>query len=84
MTAMNYIFCVCMQTAFIEEQSSNSTIEMEFNVTEDHVNDTVAMCRIVAYYNLVEAVDNGSNIHYYLKQNALDAVAYLVSLLFLL
>ena len=72
-----------MQTAFIEVQS-NSTIEMEFNVTEDHVNDTVAMCRIVAYYNLVEAVDNGSNIHYYLKQNALDAVAYLVSLLFLL
>ena len=81
MTAMNYLlFFVCMQTAFIEEQSS-STIEMEFNVTERHVNDIVAMCRIVAYYNLVEAVDNGSNIHYYLKQNALDAVAYLVSLL---
>ena len=28
---------------------------------------------------MVEAVDNGSNIHYYLKQNALDAVAYWVS-----
>ena len=72
-----------MQTAFIEVES-NSTIEMEFNVTEDYVNDTIAMCQIVAYYHLVEAVDNGSNIHYYLKQNALDAVRYLVSLLFLL
>ena len=28
---------------------------------------------------MVEAVDNGSNIHYYLKQNALDAVEYWVS-----
>ena len=43
---------------------------------------TTELCRFVAYYHRVEAVDNGSNIHYYLKQNALYAVAYWVSPLF--
>ena len=55
---------------------------MEFNITEYQIlnnNVTKELCRFVAYYHQVEAVDNGSNIHYYLKQNALDAVAYWVS-----
>ena len=37
------------------------------------------LCRIVAYYYLVEAIDNDSNIHYYMKQNAMDALIYWVS-----
>ena len=79
MTAMHtylFVYFAHMQAAFIE-----STIETEFNITEDQINntDTKELCRFVAYYHLVEAVDNGSNIHYYLKQNALDAVEYWVS-----
>ena len=62
-------------------QTSTEVIEEEFNITADNVNVVVAMCRLVAYYHLVEAVDNGSNIYYYVKQNALDALAYWVSLL---
>ena len=60
---------------------NSTTVEEEFNVT---ANDTEAadikrLCRIVTYYYFVEAIDNDSNIYYYLKQNALDALAYWVS-----
>ena len=40
--------------------------------------DMQRLCHIVAYYYLVEAIDNDSNIHYYMKQNAMDALAYWV------
>ena len=60
---------------------NSTTVKEEFNVT---ANDTEAadiqrLCRIVTYYYFVEAIDNDSNIYYYLKQNALDALAYWVS-----
>ena len=60
---------------------NTTSVEAEFNVT---ANDTEAadiqrLCRIVTYYYLVEAIDNDSNIYYYMKQNALDALAYWVS-----
>ena len=59
---------------------NSTTVEEEFNVT---ANDTEAdiqrLCRIVTYYYFVEAIDNDSNIYYYLKQNAMDALAYWVS-----
>jgi len=34
----------------------------------------------VSYYHLVEAIDNGSDIHSKLRVNAANAVAYWVSL----
>ena len=34
------------------------------------------LCHIVAYYHLVEAVDNGSDIHSKLRVNANDALTY--------
>ena len=40
-------------------------------------------CHIVAYYHLVEAVDNGSDIHSKLTENADHALKYWVSLLLL-
>ena len=60
---------------------NSTTVEEEFNVT---ANDTEAadiqrLCRIVTYYYFVEAIDNDSNIYYYMKQNAMDALAYWVS-----
>ena len=59
---------------------NSTTVEEEFNVT---ANDTEAdiqrLCRIVTYFFFVEAIDNDSNIYYYMKQNALDALAYWVS-----
>ena len=58
---------------------NTTTVEAEFNVTVSDGEDMQRLCRIVAYYYLVEAIDNGSNIHYYMKQNAMDAVAYWVS-----
>ena len=58
---------------------NTTTVEAEFNVTVTDGEDIQRLCRIVAYYYLVEAIDNGSNIHYYMKQNAMDAVAYWVS-----
>ena len=41
--------------------------------------DMQRLCRIVSYYYLVEAIDNDSNIYYYMKQNAMDALSYWVS-----
>ena len=63
---------------------NSTTVEEEFNVT---ANDTEAadiqrLCRIVTYFFFVEAIDNDSNIYYYLKQNALDALAYWVSVFY--
>ena len=60
---------------------NSTTVKEEFNVT---ANDTEAadiqtLCLIVTYFFFVEAIDNDSNIYYYLKQNALDALAYWVS-----
>ena len=68
-----------MQNEALELNST--TIDEEFNVT---ANDTEAadiqrLCHIVTYFFFVEAIDNDSNIYYYLKQNALDAFAYWVS-----
>lgn len=58
-------------------------IEEEFNIPPDKVNVTLVMCQVVAFYHLVKAVDNGSKIQYYLKQNALDALTYWVSFILL-
>jgi len=58
---------------------NSTTVEDEFNVTVNSSEDMQRLCRIVAYYYLVEANDNDSNIYYYMKQNALDALAYWVS-----
>ena len=58
---------------------NRTTVEAEFNVTVSDGEDMQRLCRIVAYYYLVEAIDNGSSIYYYMKQNALDALTYWVS-----
>ena len=60
----------------------NSTdVEEEFNITMNHTEeaDIQRLCRIVANYHFVEVFNNDSNIYYYMKQNALDALAYWVS-----
>ena len=60
---------------------NSTTVEEEFNVTVNYTEeaDIQRLCRIVAYYYFVEVFDNDSNIYYYMKQNALDALAYWVS-----
>ena len=58
---------------------NSSSVEAQFNVTVSSHEDMQRLCRIVAYYYLVEAIDNDSNIYYYMKQNAMDALAYWVS-----
>ena len=58
---------------------NSTSVEAEFNVTVNNGEDMQRLCRIVAYYYLVEAIDNESNIYYFMKQNALDALAYWVS-----
>ena len=58
---------------------NRTTVEAEFNVTVNGGEDMQRLCRIVAYYYLVEAIDNNSNVYYYMKQNAMDAVAYWIS-----
>ena len=57
---------------------NSTTVEEEFNITVNSAEaaDIQRLCRIVTYYYFVEAIDNDSNIYYYLKQNALDALAY--------
>ena len=59
----------------------NSTTVEEFNITVNHTEaaDIQRLCRIVAHYYFVAVFDNDSNIYYYMKQNALDALAYWVS-----
>ena len=51
-------------------------IEAVFNVTVNNGEDMRRLCRITAYYYLVEAINNDSNIHYNIKQNDMDALAY--------
>ena len=58
---------------------NTTSVEAEFNVTVTNSEDIQRLCRIVAYYYLVESIDNGSNIYYYMKQNAIDALTYWVS-----
>ena len=58
---------------------NSTTVEAEFNVTVNSGEDMQRLCRIVTYYYFVEAIDNDSNIYYYMKQNALDALTYWVS-----
>ena len=57
-----------------------TNITDEFYVSEDNSNVPLELCRIVSYYHLVEAIDNGSDIHSKLRVNAANAVAYWVSL----
>ena len=70
-----------MQLQTIAERNLTS-IAQEFHVPENKRNVIMELCRIVAYYHLVEAVDNGSAIHSNLRMNANDALTYWVSLLF--
>ena len=58
---------------------NTTSVEAEFNVTMKSGEDMQRLCRIVTYYCLVEAIDNDSNIYYYMKQNAMDALAHWVS-----
>ena len=58
---------------------NTTSVEAEFNVTVNSGEDMQRLCRIVSYYYLVEAIDNDSNIYYYMKQNAMDALSYWVS-----
>ena len=60
-------------------QLNSTSVEAEFHVTVSSREDLQRLCRIVAYYYLVEAIDNDSNIYYYMKQNAMDALAYWVN-----
>ena len=59
---------------------NKTSIMDEFRVTENKREVVKELCRIVAYYHLVEAVDNGSDIHSKLRENANDALTYWVSL----
>ena len=45
---------------------NSTTVEAEFIVTVNSGEDMQILCHIVAYYYLVEAIDNDSNIHYYM------------------
>ena len=60
-----------------------TNITEEFNVIENNTEVIKELCRIVAYYYLVEAVDDGSIIHSKLEQNAHDVLRYWVSLILL-
>ena len=62
---------------------NKTSITDEFRVTENKREVVKELCRIVAYYHLVEAVDNGSDIHSKLRENANAALTYWVSLLLL-
>ena len=60
--------------------SNSTTVEKEFNITMNHTEsaDIQRLCRIVAHYYFVAVFGKDSNIYYYMKQNALDALAYWV------
>ena len=51
---------------------NSTTVEEEFNVTVNNSEaaDIQRLCHIVTYYYFVEAIDNDSNIYYYMKQMA--------------
>ena len=55
---------------------NSTSVEAEFNVTVNSGEDMQRLCHIVACYYLVDSNDNDSNIHYYMKQNAMNALAY--------
>ena len=63
--------------------TTSTTLTEVFHVTENKREVVKELCRIVAYYHLVEAVDNGSPIHSKLRVNANDSLTYWVSLLLL-
>ena len=71
-----------MQLETIAERNLTIMAE-EFHVTENKREVVKELCRIVAYYHLVEAIDNSSDIYSKLRKNALDALTYWVSLLLL-
>ena len=56
--------------------TTSTTLTEEFHVTENKREVVKELCRIVAYYHLVEAVDNGSPIHSKLRVNANDSLTY--------
>ena len=59
---------------------NSTTFDEEFNVTANNTEaDIQRLCHVVTYYYFVEAINNDSNIYYYMKQNAMDALAYWVS-----
>ena len=71
-----------LQTIAMTYNTTSITLMEEFHVTENK-REVKELCRIVAYYHLVEAVDNGSPIHSKLRLNAIDTLTYWVSLLLL-
>ena len=60
--------------------STLTNITDEFHVEESNSDVILELCRIVAYYHLVEAVDNGSDIHSSLSVNVDNVLTYWVSL----
>ena len=72
-----------LQTIAMTYNTTSTTLMEEFHVTENKREVIKELCRIVAYYHLVEAVDNGSPIHSKLRVNANDSLTYWVSLLLL-
>ena len=71
-----------LQTIAMTYNTTSITLMEEFHVTENK-REVKELCRIVAYYQLVKAVDNGSPIHSKLRLNAIDTLTYWVSLLLL-
>ena len=72
-----------LQTIAMTYNTTSITLMEEFHVTENKREVIKELCRIVAYYHLVKAVDNGSPIHSKLRLNAIDTLTYWVSLLLL-
>ena len=78
---ISYMDCVIELCTFSMYRLIATTVEEEFNVTDNYTEaaDIQRLCRIVTYSFFVEGIDNDTNIYYYMKQNALDALAYWVS-----
>ena len=55
-----------------------TSITEDLHVTMNKVEVIKELRRIVAYYHLVEAVDNGSIIHSKLQRNANDVLVSLI------
>ena len=81
----NRITTLCINALLMQLRTiANGTltnIAEEFHVTENKREVIKELCRIVAYYHLVEAIDNGSGIYSKLTVNADDALKYWVSFL---
>ena len=69
-----------MNSTTVEEEFICSDVNVTANDTE--VADIQRLCRIMTYFFFLEAIDNDSNIYYYLKQNAMDALSYWVSVFY--